>query len=225
MRVFVTGAGASKDAGYPLGVELLDGMDSYVRSSGRCLDRFDYSKEWPEICHWLENNKNLLVREAYRTRNLQNLFTALDFTEQLRQQRLNAVARHVVRRNEQAAKEAEADWKTLDAVTTKYIDARRVLLWGLEQFLEYKHQNDQSTFDKSEWDYLRSFGNKLCAGDVLITFNYDSTMERVLHKQGKWLLSNGYGFKLVFQKSRQDEKQVEFPDSPIKILHLHGAIG
>jgi hypothetical protein len=82
MRVFVTGAGASKDVGYPLGVELLEGVDSYIRSSGRCFDRFDYSKEWPEICYWLENNDNLLIREAYRTRNLEYLFTALDFTEQ-----------------------------------------------------------------------------------------------------------------------------------------------
>lgn len=225
VRVFITGAGASKDAGYPLGSELLSEIDSYVRSSGRCLDRFDYSKDWPEICRWLETNENLLLQEAYRTRNLESLFTALDFVEQLRQDPLDAVARLVVRHDTNAAKQAEGEYKRINQLTDRHYGARRILLWALEQFLEFKHQSDRRVWQSNEWDYLRSFGRMLNPGDVVITFNYDSTLERVLHEQGKWFPSDGYDFPIVFQKSRNDVARVPFPRSPIKILHLHGAIG
>jgi hypothetical protein len=225
VRAFIMGAGASNDAGYPLGTELLREIDSYVCGSGRCFNRFDYSKEWPETCRWLEVNENLLVREAYRTGNLESLFTTLDFIEQLRQQRLDAVARHITSRDEKAAKQADGDWGALNDLTAKYYEARRILLWALEQFLEYKHQNDRWASEASEWNYLHTFGCKLQPGDVLVTFNYDSTMERVLYKQGKWFPSDGYGFKVVFQRSRHAEDRVEFPTSAIRILHLHGAIG
>jgi hypothetical protein len=227
MKVYVTGAGASKDAGYPLGWELLQEIDSFVRGSGPCLNRFDYSTEWPETCQWLEKNDNLLIREAYRTRNLENIFSVLDFAEQLRQQSLDAYARYILKPDpdREAAEQIEDNWTALNRQTSKYVDARRVLLWALEHYLDQKHYDDRLASEQKEWNYLRSFGNKLCAEDAVITFNYDSTLERVLHKQGKWFPSDGYGFSLVFQKSRYDEERVTFPNSPIKIFHLHGAIG
>jgi hypothetical protein len=227
MKVYVTGAGASKDAGYPLGLELLREMDLFVRSSGLCFNRFDYSKHWPEMCRWLEENDNLLVSEAYRTRNLENIFSVLDFTDKLRDQSLDAYARHTIKPkpDREAAEKAEADWKHLEGQAAKFVETRRVLLWALEHYLEQKHYDDQWAFEKKEWDYLRSFGNKLCDGDAVITFNYDSTLARVLHTQKKWFPSDGYGFRMVFQKSRYDDEKVAFPNSPIKILHLHGAIG
>ena len=72
---------------------------------------------------------------------------------------------------------------------------------------------------------LESLGQRLSEGDAIITFNYDSTMERVLLDVGKWSPSNGYGVQLVFQRSRYDKASVTLPDSKVKIIHLHGAIG
>jgi hypothetical protein len=51
-------------------------------------------------------------------------------------------------------------------------------------------------------------------GDVVITFNYDDSLERELRRTGKWDLSQGYGFPLG---------KTEQP-SPVLILKLHGSI-
>jgi len=59
----------------------------------------------------------------------------------------------------------------------------------------------------------------------VITFNYDSTLERVLLRQGKWSPRDGYGFDLEFQKSQFDATPLVLNRSAIKILHLHGATG
>jgi hypothetical protein len=225
MKVYVTGAGASKEAGYPLGSELLNELDSFVRSSGQCIDRFEYSK-WPEMCGWLETNDNLLINEAYRTGNIENIFSILDFANQLSDQGLDAYVSEIKKHNPSPdAARAEAHWHSLNAQMDKYIESRRILMWALEHYLQQKHHDDHSACKSTDWDYLRAFGDKLCSGDVVITFNYDSTLERVLFGQGKWFPSNGYGFRIVFQKNEFDETPFVFPDSPVKILHLHGAIG
>jgi len=50
---------------------------------------------------------------------------------------------------------------------------------------------------------------------VVITFNYDATLERVLLEQKKWSFSDGYGFELKFQQSRQDKTIVPPSKSPV----------
>lgn len=49
-------------------------------------------------------------------------------------------------------------------------------------------------------------------GDVVITFNYDVSLERELQKVDKWDIGQGYGFEI-------------FPDrtSPVSVLKLHGS--
>ncbi len=51
-------------------------------------------------------------------------------------------------------------------------------------------------------------------GDVVITFNYDDSLERELRRTNKWNVSQGYGFPLG--KTEQS--------SPTLILKLHGSI-
>ena len=72
---------------------------------------------------------------------------------------------------------------------------------------------------------MRAFAEKLEPGDVVITFNYDATLERVLLDQGMWSFRDGYGFELVFQTSRHDRTLVPLQKSRTRILHLHGATG
>jgi hypothetical protein len=74
------------------------------------------------------------------------------------------------------------------------------------------------------WDVLSAFGRKLSSGDVVITFNYDATLERVLLMQGKWSPRDGYGFEVAFN-DLQGKTILEFTESPVKTLHLHGSIG
>ena len=86
-------------------------------------------------------------------------------------------------------------------------------------------EGDCEGSNEKQWDPLRAFGDKLELGDVVITFNYDASLERVLLSQGKWSPKDGYGFELAFQESRYDGKPTQFDKSPITILHLHGATG
>lgn len=51
-------------------------------------------------------------------------------------------------------------------------------------------------------------------GDIVITFNYDDSLERELRACGKWDAGNGYGFRLGEQESH----------SPVSVLKLHGSI-
>jgi hypothetical protein len=78
MRVFVVGAGVSKMVGYPLGAELFRELDAFVMSSGKCIDRFRYDTDWPELIKWLAKNPELLIADAYRSGYLEYVFTSLD---------------------------------------------------------------------------------------------------------------------------------------------------
>lgn len=59
------------------------------------------------------------------------------------------------------------------------------------------------------------FADKLVrAGDVIITFNYDDSLERELRRVGKWDLSDGYGFPFAaIARSSQ-----------VRTLKLHGSM-
>jgi hypothetical protein len=52
------------------------------------------------------------------------------------------------------------------------------------------------------------------AGDVILTFNYDVSLDRELRKAAKWEVGNGYGLGICPNLT---------PDSPVKLLKLHGS--
>jgi hypothetical protein len=227
MKAFVLGAGASKAVGYPLGSELFDEIDSFVRGSGRMIDRFNYHEDWPALCKWMESNTNPLIASAYRNRQLEHLFTELDMAEMLRLDGLAAVWR-ARKRGQTAAASAKEAWKALDKATNDYQRHRQVLLRALEQYLEFKHHSDASAEGGPQWDTLVKFGRNLRRGDFVITFNYDATLERVLWHERKWSPKDGYGFELVFRElviPGIDASTVDLGTSSIKVLHLHGATG
>ncbi len=223
MNVYVVGAGLSKCVGYPTGPELFDCIDKYVRTIGNLIDRFDYRQDWDEFRGWLAENTDPAVAQAYSTKNVEHLFTALDLVFELRNSALSSVAAAV--RNEEALEKRAQEFETFDAKIQQYQRYRNLLLWALEHYFAWRHSNDCQASTSKEWKDLDAFGNRLERGDVIITFNYDAVLERVLRTQQKWSPSDGYGFKVVFQKSRYDKTREELPDSQITILHLHGATG
>lgn len=173
---------------------------------------------------WLQRHKNPVVAESYRSRQLEHLFTVFDLAWNLRLNSLGAVFL-ASKKGKRAVAVAEKAWKNLVTASDKYQRYRQILLWALEAYLEYKHHQDARGVRDSAWDSLRHFGRKLCNGDIVLTFNYDSTLERVLWQQQKWSPRDGYGFEVVFQKSHADKTPITFPQSRVKILHLHGSVG
>ena len=56
--------------------------------------------------------------------------------------------------------------------------------------------------------------NHVQPGDVVITFNYDVSLDRELKEEGKWEVGNGYGFNVCAEQT---------PHSPVMLLKLHGS--
>jgi hypothetical protein len=52
------------------------------------------------------------------------------------------------------------------------------------------------------------------SGDVIVTFNYDDSLDRELRRAGKWDVSQGYGFQLGLDERPSD----------VQLLKLHGSI-
>jgi len=61
--------------------------------------------------------------------------------------------------------------------------------------------------------YAKFADEVIQAGDVVITFNYDDSLERELRRAGKWDVSLGYGFPLSATPQ----------PSPVTVLKLHGS--
>jgi hypothetical protein len=224
MRVYVLGAGVSKTVGYPLARELFDNVSAFlVRGEADAA----LGPEWREVCEWLKDNKDPLLAEAYRTKDLEAVLTVLDLAWTLERDTCHSLA---VRRGGSGRRPASI--VALDKESMSYVfstdphrRAHRAILKGLEAYLRFKHDEDLSAFPGTGWQHLRRFADKLSVGDLIITFNYDATVERALLDRGMWNPVDGYGFRVNLWKSKTDPSPVESPPSGVTVLHLHGAGG
>ncbi len=223
MRVYVLGAGASYPI-YPLGGALFRAIDEHIQSCGPCINRFDYQTDWPKLKEWLANNSNPLLRQAYWNENIEQLFTVLDLAEGLISDSYSSMFR-AAKKGVNDAKEAEVHHDSFASEVREYRDARSKLLWAMEDFFLQRNYKDANDYGSEPWKDLKRFGAILEPGDIVITFNYDSTIERVLLDLREWAPSDGYGTDLVFQQNDFDATRVSFPSSNVKVLHLHGAAG
>ncbi|HEY5175459.1 MAG TPA: hypothetical protein VII95_07830 [Terriglobales bacterium] len=190
---------------------MLEAVDSFIRDSGRCVDALE----------WLKGNPNALLGKAYRAGNMEQIFTILDLAETFFFERLVSEWK--------AGKAKVTNHTAFDSEIEEYRRHRKVLLSTVEAYFLQKHQQDRTGYDSPDWDNLKTFGQILEPHDVVITFNYDSTVERVLREQGKWSPADGYaaGTELLFQRGPHDQSPVKLPPSPseVTVIHLHGAIG
>jgi hypothetical protein len=224
MKCYILGAGVSKSVGYPLGSELFGEIDKFVRESGPCFDRFDYQKDWNRLHKWLEDSSNPAISQAYRTRNIEQIFTALDFASYLWDEAFVGAVRSDLSSRERTG--GSGLFENYDKAVEDYREFRRILLWALEHYFADHHQRDLTASGGPEWDAIKRFGETLDSDDVVITFNYDATLERILLQEGKWSPGDGFGFALKFQQSRHDSNLVKhWTTSEVKVLHLHGATG
>jgi hypothetical protein len=222
MTTYVLGAGASYPV-YPLASKLLAAVNDFIVGCGKLIDRFDYEK-WPEVLGWLENNSNPLLRQAFQNGNIEQIFTILDLADSLHDDSQIDILR-ASKQGMEAVNAAKLRHEGLAKDTTEYHHIKRTLMWALEQFFQDGHHRDYQNTGSKEWSTLNQFADLVQPRDTVVTFNYDSTIERVLLERKKWFPSNGYGERLVFQKDRHDRTVITFPDSPVKVLHLHGAVG
>ena len=223
MRAYVLGAGASHPI-YPLGGELFNEIDKYILGRGPYFNRFDYQKDWPPLKDLLKCSSNPLLRQAYGNGNIEQIFTVLDLAENLFSNSQISMLKKSVEGTAEA-EAAVANHRFFASGIKEYRDVRSKLLWAMEDYFLHRNQLDLESYGSAQWKDLKRFGTFLQSGDVVITFNYDSTVERVLLDQKKWAPSDGYGTEIVFQKNQDDKTRVGYSPSMVKVLHLHGAIG
>jgi hypothetical protein len=230
MNVYVLGAGVSKAAGYPLGSELLGDVDTCIRNlqSARHpqVAKPGGLENWTALCEQLARHPNPLVREAYRIKDFEFLFTILDSASAMQFNAVNRLAMEQGAGTPARQVSVTRPYQPFfEATLNDYTNQRTLLLRALGTYLHHKHHEDRLTFGQSGWPELQAFARKLRKGDVVITFNYDSTLERVLFRAGMWAPSDGYGFRVRLQRSRADPVPVSYGPSAVSTLHLHGAIG
>jgi hypothetical protein len=165
-RVFILGAGASRFAGYPLGLDLWrfvrDSRPLHVMAQGRAK----------EVKSAMESILQVNPPEQHDRPNLEELFTLLDL----------------------AAREtgplvlSKVNWSDLRIKLMGMIaDA---FLWR-EYCFQQELRDPRSEGAKR---VLEKWTNFLRANDTVITFNWDLLHEAALWRAGKWHYADGYGF-------------------------------
>ena len=169
--VYVLGAGASRDIGYPLASEMAEKLFDYMLASEDTMSRA--SAEYS-------------IDRFGKSTNFEDLITELiQRTDQLKDSPDS---------NERAGR------MRLGNRLGCMVDYLR--LWFREI-----HERPADSYA----DFAR---NVVQAGDVIITFNYDDSLERELKRAGKWDVGSGYGFPLGTSEISSD----------VLALKLHGSV-
>jgi hypothetical protein len=168
--VYVFGAGASSDAGYPLASKMGGGLLEFMlKSESRGI-----------------RGGKFLIDNFGTSPNVEDLITEI-----------------------QSQIEELKNAKALEA-RTRRTSLGRSLAWlgiALRDWFREIHVRDAPGY--------AAFADKILRpGDVIITFNYDDSLERELKKCEKWDISQGYGFPLSETVRPSD----------VLVLKLHGSI-
>lgn len=228
MKVLLLGAGASKPAGYPLARELIDTIGAEAAAS----PFFQYREAWGAWQSYREDTKDLL-RSLLFSPNPEVVLSIPDLFEVAVASQDRAEFDLFRSRFEEDPNASPADYEAyLDSPTREALRAavvaRSRFLLCLDWFFRFRHAQDAS--QRARLDYLRTLVHDLGLGDIVITLNWDTALERTLCEEGLRNPVNGYGFQkvLVHRSSDYDEPQTlpeDFPQSPIEVLKLHGSFG
>ena len=169
--VYVFGAGASRDVGYPLASEMGDGLLDYMLESADPMAR---------------PSAEYLIDHFGKSPNIEDLITEL-------QVRIDAL------KGSQISEEKTERMR---------LGNRRGSLGNsIREWFRTIHLNPAPTYAE--------FSNRIALpGDIVITFNYDDSLERELKRSGKWDISLGYGFPFGVAEDSSD----------VTVLKLHGSI-
>ncbi len=223
MRVLVLGAGASRCAGYPLASELVSEIKREADSGSRFFGNFTSAwNRWESSVSRSSGLLRLLLRNPNPevVLSVPDLFNAA-WDAELRQN--FADARRVLR-GEIGAKEGAKRAGRRAQIAHQFQDlmvAKERFPECIDWFFRFRHREDSKPENKSRRDYLRDLVSNLESGDIVITLNWDTTVERTLLEYRRWNPRDGYGFaRKLAQKTR-----ARLAPSEVTVLKLHGSVG
>jgi len=221
MRVLVLGAGASKCAGYPLASELI----AEIKREAETTSLWNFSKAWREWNASLKNSRGL-ISLLLRSPNPEVVLSVPDLFDAAwnAELRENFADFRRVRKGEITDKEGgeRARQRALNARRFQnLIIAKERFRECIDWFFRFKHVEDSQPENRGRRDYLRELLSPLNRGDIVITLNWDTTIERTLLEESRWTPRDGYGFK----KQLAQNKRGRITASEITVLKLHGSVG
>jgi hypothetical protein len=230
MKVIVLGAGASKEAGYPLAKKLMPAIQ-HEAASGNFLNLKTAWDTWAEFVKGQTGVLALLLNDP----NPEVVLSALDlcaaateaeglgcFRKEHADEALSQVLSDGQIPHDWWKSRAHEDLWRAEEARNRFVDC---LLW----FFRFKHHEDALPENRKRRDYLRDLLAKLDGGDVVVTLNWDTTVERTMAEEGGWNPLTGYGFEKDLQTGRPDALEA-LPaglskKSEIIVLKLHGSVG
>jgi len=226
MKVVLLGAGASKCAGYPLASQLMSTLMVWAQQS----HDLSVQNDWRTWILFRENTKGL-VRLLLDDPNPEIALSLLDLCDSSSSSGLAAIKPE--RRDDAISQSLSSNVFLEEYFLTPAHEeafraayARNALLRCLSTFFLEKHADDGETTSRKRRRYLRDLLSSLHPDDVIITLNWDTTVERTLLEEGRWNPRDGYGFKRPLRPLREPEAGVEWTaQSQVTVLKLHGSVG
>lgn len=228
-RVLIVGAGASIAAGYPSAEVLLETLGNDAQTPGNAQQLTDAWKLWKEIIR----SAPIEIQHLLTARNPEIVLSLLDLCEEYVREHFENI--FPGDRGRQAADQSLGSDRLDPGLYAReghrwIDDAARVknqLILLLGEYFTWRHAQDAEHPERRA--YLRNLLGELRLGDVVITLNWDSTIERTLLELGRWSPRDGYGFKKRFgSDSIEPAKklpQILTTRSEILVLKLHGSVG
>lgn len=227
MRALILGAGASVSAGYPSAEALLETLGEDAQESGDS-QLGEAWKRWKEVIRDAPSE----IRHLLKAKNPEIVLSLLDLCQEYVEENFEII--FPGDKGRQAADQS-LDHDRLDAALFTdpghaWIDnavrVKNLLILLLGEYFMWRHHRDAE--DPKRRSYLEDLLSGLKAGDVVITLNWDTTVERTLLELGRWSPADGYGFTKRFRSAEPGDEPVPnilSKKSKIRVLKLHGSVG
>jgi hypothetical protein len=229
MKVLILGAGASISAGYPKAEDLLDTLARDAAES-RNIELGAAWERWREVVA----DSSEEVRPLLTAQNPEVVLSVLDLCEMFIHENFAEV--FVGAKGKEAADQSlysdRLDRRLFSTPGHAWLHnattAKDRLIFLLGEYFLYKHGEDSEHPQRRA--YLRPLLQELEPGDVIVTLNWDTTVERTLLELGRWSPTDGYGFTKKFRDADEFGQGSSLAGSllnpsEIVVLKLHGSVG
>lgn len=229
MKALVLGAGASHPAGYPLASQLMDVIQQEALDANVMVRR-----AWDT---WASFRGQVTgpLRALLFSPNPEVILSVPDLCEAARDAKdewtFESATKAFDRGAEHEVDRINAWWQSVEREDlTTATNARACFIECLHSYFSFKHYEDAKDKGRRRRDYLHRVLKGLAPNDVVITFNWDTTVERTLAEQRRWNPITGYGFEHELHVKGPYEEPVPLPadvprNSEVTVLKLHGCFG
>lgn len=236
MKIVILGAGASHAAGYPLTSSLLPELEKMMVSTPNIVVK----DAWHRFSNFREEAKGVIKRILSST-NPEVVLSLIDLYTETRKNEEQDFYTAMGKVYKQIKSGSESSEQLPDnpkvSEPEEFFKAKiavRDFLACLSHFFAWRHYCDSKEDGTEKRQYLKQELSSLAKGDIVITMNWDTLVERVLLEDGRWLPRDGYGFQVQLKYVDSNGEPLSFTSdvtrtiseiSEVQVLKLHGSLG